>query len=126
MLLVWMLSMVYGTKEYASPGVEPTSSLVPTVGLAVGAAFVSRQRNLPFPLLDLRLFGNHTFTAAPLVLSLAMLVMSGGQFFMAQFLQTVAGYPPLDAGLLLLPISVTMVIGVMTAPGLTRCVPPAT
>ncbi|WP_067278982.1 MFS transporter [Streptomyces jeddahensis] len=125
LLLIGVLPVVYGIKEYASHGIEATSSLILALGLAVCAAFVLRQRNLASPLLDLRLFGGRTFAAALAVLALSMFVMAGAQFFLAQFLQMVSGYTPMEAGLLLLPISVMMVIGIMASPALAQKIRPA-
>ncbi|WP_223179486.1 MFS transporter [Streptomyces griseicoloratus] len=125
LLLVGVLPVVYGIKEYASHGIEATSSLVLALGLAICAASVLRQRNLESPLLDLRLFGSRTFAAALAVLSLSMFVMAGAQFFLAQFLQMVSGHTPMEAGLLMLPVSLMMVIGILASPGLAQKIRPA-
>ncbi|MFJ4685611.1 MFS transporter [Streptomyces sp. NPDC088789] len=125
LLLVGVLPVIYGVKEYASHGVGALSSLALAAGLALCTAFVLRQRTLTAPLLDLRLFRSRTFAAALAVLSLSMFVMAGAQFFLAQFLQMVSGYGPMKAGLLLLPVSVTMVVGIMASPALARRVGPA-
>lgn len=83
--------------------------LAPLVaGVVCGAAFVWWERHAPAPMLRLSLFGNRNFT----VTNLATLAIYGGlsatTFFVVLFLQQVAGYTALQAGLALMPITVLM------------------
>src|SRR6185312_15450289 len=55
------------------------------------------------PMLPLRFFRNRTFTSANVASLLMFFGMFGSIFLLTQFLQTVQGYSPLDAGLRVLP-----------------------
>lgn len=62
--LVAILPFVHGLKELARHGWEWFPAVALVFGIAVGMVFVRRQRQLEHPLLDLRMFGNRTFSAA--------------------------------------------------------------
>ncbi|MEO3811064.1 MFS transporter [Sphaerisporangium sp. B11E5] len=119
-----ILPLIYGLKELAKNGFEavPIASIV--VGVIVGVAFVRRQRSLPNPLLDLRLFNNRAFTAA-LAIMVGGGLMSGTYLLVNLYLQTVEGLSPLNAGLLLVPQTIVTVISLMMAPAIARKVRPA-
>jgi MFS transporter, DHA2 family, multidrug resistance protein len=94
-------------------------------GLAVGVAFVRRQRTLADPLLDLRLFRIPAFSAALTAFAASIFVIAGIFFFVAQYLQLVLGLSPLAAGLWTLPSAGGLVAGSMLAPLVARRVRPA-
>ena len=72
-------------------------------GAVLVAAFVVWELRSRAPMLPMRFFRNRTF-ALTQVSSLAMFFgMFGSIFLLAQFFQTVQGYSPLKAGLLILP-----------------------
>jgi predicted MFS family arabinose efflux permease len=79
-------------------------------GVACAGAFVWWERHAPAPMLDLSLFRNRNFT----VTNVATLAIYGGlsatTFFVVLFLQQVAGYTALQAGLALMPITVEMFV----------------
>jgi MFS transporter, DHA2 family, multidrug resistance protein len=89
-------------------------------GLAVGLAFVARQRRLADPLLDLSLFANRAFRAALATNTLDFFVSFGALLFTAQYLQLVLGLSPLEAGLWLLPSAAGLIAGSLLAPPLAR------
>ncbi len=74
-----------------------------TAGLALVAAFVRWEVRAPAPMLPMRFFRNRTFAATNVVSLLMFFGMFGSIFLLSQFLQTVQGYSPLDAGLRTLP-----------------------
>jgi MFS transporter, DHA2 family, multidrug resistance protein len=94
-------------------------------GLAVGVAFLRRQRRLADPLIDLRLFRAPAFSASLAVYTLGILVLFGTFFFIFQYLQLVLELSPLVAGLWTLPAFASFVVGSMVAPMLVRRVRPA-
>ncbi|PZG21118.1 MFS transporter [Nonomuraea aridisoli] len=98
MSLAAILPLVHGLKELADDPGRPVAYAAIAVGLGFGAAFVRRQRRLAEPLVDLRLFGSRTFSAALLILALAMVVQGGVYLFVSQHLQLVEGLSPLAAG----------------------------
>jgi EmrB/QacA subfamily drug resistance transporter len=84
------------------------------VGTLLLASFVAWELHVEHPMLDIRLFAHRGFTAVNLTALLFSFGMFGSIFFLTQFLQTVQGYSPLDAGIRVLPwTAITMVL----APG---------
>jgi EmrB/QacA subfamily drug resistance transporter len=77
------------------------------LGFALGAtllgAFVLWELRTSTPMLPMRFFRNRTFTAANVASLFMFFGMFGSIFLLSQFLQTVQGYSPLDAGLRTLP-----------------------
>ncbi len=121
--LVAVLAMVYGLKQIASDGVAwlPVAAIL--AGLAIGAAFVVRQRRLADPLLDLSLFRSRPFSAALIVNVVACFVAFGSFVFTAQYLQLVIGLSPLEAGLWTLPSSVGFVVSSMMSSWVVARIP---
>ncbi len=72
-----ILPIIFALKELAKNGVEAMSFIILAVGLFFGVVFVRRQRTLASPLLDLRLFGNRTFSAALIILMFGGLPKEG-------------------------------------------------
>jgi EmrB/QacA subfamily drug resistance transporter len=77
-------------------------------GLALFAAFLIHEARTPHPMLPLGLFRRRNFAAG----NLETFVMYGGMgsllFFLTLFLQQVAGYEALEAGLATMPITLVM------------------
>ncbi|KAB2352814.1 MFS transporter [Actinomadura rudentiformis] len=118
--LAAILPVVYGLKEIAKSGWEPLPATAVVAGAAFGVVFARRQRRLPDPLLDLRLFANRTFSSALVIWLLFGLIQGGSYLFFALHLQVVAGLSPMEAGLWLLPSSLAMVVGSQAAPALAQ------
>lgn len=120
MSVVAMLGVVYGLKEVAAHGVSATALASTGAGVAVGVAWVRRQRSLPDPMIDLSLFRVRSFTTALSVNFLAIFVMIGYFIFVFQYLQLVLGLSPLDAGLWGLPGAVAFISTSQWAPRVTH------
>ncbi|MGF1623848.1 MAG: MFS transporter [Alphaproteobacteria bacterium] len=118
--LVAVLAVIYGLKHIAEDGFDWLPVLAIVAGLAIGWAFVRRQRRLRDPLIDLRLLRSPAFSAALATNLLGVLVAFGSFIFMAQYLQLVLGLAPLEAGLWTVPSSVGFIIGSMSAPLIVR------
>jgi EmrB/QacA subfamily drug resistance transporter len=73
------------------------------IGAVLTAAFVLWELRAPAPMLPMRFFRNRAFSAANAASLFMFFGMFGSIFLLAQFLQTVQGYSPLDAGLRILP-----------------------
>jgi EmrB/QacA subfamily drug resistance transporter len=73
------------------------------IGAVLTAAFVLWELRAPAPMLPMRFFRSRAFAAANLASLFMFFGMFGAIFLLAQFLQTVQGYSPLDAGLRILP-----------------------
>jgi EmrB/QacA subfamily drug resistance transporter len=82
---------------------------VPLVaGIASFALFVLHEARARHPMMDLGLFRIRNFAIANLTTLSAYAGLIGGLFFVGLFLQQVAGYSPLEAGLATTPISVIL------------------
>ncbi|HZY05494.1 MAG TPA: MFS transporter [Anaeromyxobacteraceae bacterium] len=123
--LAAVLATIYGLKQTAEDGPGWLPGLCIVAGVAIGAAFVRRQRNLADPLIDLRLFRAAAFTAPLIVNALGLFVAFSAFLYTAQYLQLVLGLSPLRAGLWTLPSSLGFVVGSLLAPVLVRRLRPA-
>jgi EmrB/QacA subfamily drug resistance transporter len=72
--------------------------------------FALGERRSKSPILPLQFFRNPSFTGANLALTLVAFGLFGSFFFLGQYLQSVKGYSPLEAGVRLLPMAVTTFI----------------
>jgi MFS transporter, DHA2 family, multidrug resistance protein len=120
-----VLATVYGIKRSAAHGLGAVPALSIAAGVALGAAFATRQRRLRDPLLDIELFRVHAFTAALAANTTATFVAIGIELFTAQYLQLVLGLPPLEAGLWSVPSAGAIIAGSLLAPLLVRAARPA-
>ncbi|WP_433548504.1 MFS transporter [Streptomyces sp. CA-294286] len=118
--LVGMVAVVYAVKEAAVHGFRWDIAAAAVVGVAALYWFVRRQRTLPSPLLDMRLFQHRGFSGAVLADLLTILGLAGLVFFLSQFLQLVQGRTPLNAGLIELPAAVGAVAAGLSAGYLAR------
>jgi EmrB/QacA subfamily drug resistance transporter len=80
------------------------------VGVACFALFILREARARHPMLDLALFRIRNFWVANLTTLTAYAGLIGGLFFVTLFLQQVAGYSALEAGLATTPISVILFV----------------
>jgi EmrB/QacA subfamily drug resistance transporter len=114
-LLVAGLSMViFAVMEGPERGWTGPSILIPLLaGSASLLAFAFVERRVAFPLTDVRLFADGTFTASNLVIFTAQYNKMAIFVFGAFYLQDVLKLTPLMAGIALLP---TVVVQVFLAP----------
>ncbi|MFN8440785.1 MAG: MFS transporter [Caldilineaceae bacterium] len=125
MSLAAVLLAIYGIKQVAAHGVNWQAVLFVSTGLALGVAFVQRQRRLIDPLLDLRLFRIPEFSASLATYTIGIFAAFGSFFFVAQYLQLVLGLSPLHAGLWSVPGAITFIIGSNLAPRVVQRTRPA-
>jgi DHA2 family multidrug resistance protein-like MFS transporter len=122
--LAAVLTIIYGLKQFAQDGVRWSPALFVAAGLAVGVAFLQRQRTLPDPLIDLRLFRSFGFRAALAINALSLFVDAGLLLLAAQYLQLVLGQSPMQAGLWFVPSAGGLIAGSLLAPLVVRRIPP--
>ena len=120
MSLIAVLAVIYGLTQTAEIGFGWPPGLSVAAGLAVGVAFVRRQRTLADPLIDLRLFRVPAFDVAIAANILAIFTAVGAFLFISQYLQLVLGFSPLQAGLWTLPWAGALIAGSMLAPVIVR------
>ena len=115
-----LLPMAWAVKEIARGGVTLVPVLALAVALAVGWLFVTRQRRLTDPLVDLALFRVRAFTGALSISAVGGIVMAGTSLVAAIYLQSVVGLAPIAVGLWLIPQNIAMILGFAVVPVLAK------
>lgn len=99
--LLALSSLVLAIKTATHPPIDlGVLGAALAIGLLAGVAFVRRQRRLPHPLLDFSLFLNPAFAAGVLGAVSVTFTTGGVLLGVSQRFQWVAGYTPLQSGLL--------------------------
>nr|WP_043163266.1 MFS transporter [Salinispora tropica] len=105
-VMVGLVGAVFAIKELAHQPPSPTVLTIAVLASAVGLTlFVRRQRRLADPLLDFAIFRNPAFTSGVLAAALALFAITGLQLVTTQRFQLVAGFTPLQAGLLVAAVA---------------------
>src|SRR4029434_5423350 len=89
------------------------SGQILTLFVVAGAAlatFIFCERRSMDPMMDLKLFGDRTYSLAIITIFTAMFAIYGMLLVIMQYMQNVRGFSPTDAGLLLLPYSPSLMI----------------
>ncbi|MDA8195519.1 MAG: DHA2 family efflux MFS transporter permease subunit [Thermaerobacter sp.] len=81
--------------------------LVLTASLFLLAMAIAWELATPHPLLNLRVFRFAAFTLSNIILSIAMVALFAGIFYIPLFLQSVDGYGALTTGLIMAPSALT-------------------
>jgi DHA2 family multidrug resistance protein-like MFS transporter len=105
--MVALSALVLAIKEAAHVGqswVVPALSLL--VAVIAGVLFGRRQQRLPYPLLDFSIFRNPAFMAGVLAAAFITFAIGGIQLAATQRFQLVAGFTPLQAGLLVTGVAI--------------------
>jgi EmrB/QacA subfamily drug resistance transporter len=89
---------------------DPLVSIPLLAGTASFLLFLLHEARARHPMLDLGLFRIRNFAIANLTTLAAYAGLIGGLFFVGLFLQQVAGYSPLEAGLATTPISILLFV----------------
>ena len=80
------------------------------IAFAAFVLFLIIELKVQQPMIEMRLFNNRTFTIANLVGFITFGAFYGGNFLLPFFLKSILGYSSTTAGLVLLPLTATMVI----------------
>ncbi|GLW08179.1 MFS transporter [Microtetraspora sp. NBRC 13810] len=110
---------VYALKGLGGEGVAVPAALG-AAAVVLLAVFVVRQRRAAHPLLDLSLFADRRFRAAAVAVLCCFGCYTALLFFLTQRFQLVAGYSPVEAGLVLAPLAAANAAGAAAAPWLAR------
>jgi EmrB/QacA subfamily drug resistance transporter len=106
-----LIALLFGIIEAPSKG---WSDPIVLAGIGAGAAlligFVLWELRTSHPMLDVRFFQNRRFTAANAAITLTFFAMFGVSFLATQYLQSVLGFSPLEAGVRMLPMPLTMLV----------------
>ncbi|HET7469783.1 MAG TPA: MFS transporter [Gemmatimonadales bacterium] len=120
-----VLLVIFGLKHMAEQGPGWAGVAAIAGGLALGTAFVRRQRALSDPLIDLELFRAPAFSVSLATYALATFVAFTMYVYLAQYLQLVLGLSPLKAGLATVPMMLAFIAGSAVVPRMARRVRPA-
>jgi EmrB/QacA subfamily drug resistance transporter len=103
--------LTYGLTAWSMRGpADPTVIGPLLLGVVALVVFVATERRSGAPMLPLDIFRSRVFTAVNAVTFVVYAALGGVFFFLVVHLQVVAGFPPLEAGLALLPITVLMLV----------------
>ncbi len=109
--IVGLVSLVWAIIEAPTHGWTAPETIVGAVVAVVSiTAFVTWERRVPDPMLDVRFFRNARFSAASATIMLMFFALFGFIFLSTQFLQFVLGYSPFSAGLRTLPFAGAMIL----------------
>ena len=104
-------ALVFGIIDGGEHGFgRPQVWLACGAGLILLAAFVGWERRSSTPSLEVTLFRNPRFSAATLAVAIVFFSALGAFFFLPFYLQSVRGYSPLQAGVLVLPFAAAQLI----------------
>jgi EmrB/QacA subfamily drug resistance transporter len=81
------------------------------VSAALVAAFVWWERRAPEPMLDLSFFRSAGFSVGTVAVSVAFFALLGGIFALTQYLQFAHGYSAIEAGAIMAPMALGLVMG---------------
>ncbi len=111
LVAVALVTLLLGLNQAPAVGwsARPILALFATAAVAF-AAFLLVERRVAAPLLSLDLFRIRSFAAGTLAALLIFLAISANAFLLPFFLQLVLGYSPAEAGLMLIPTSLTMAL----------------
>jgi MFS transporter, DHA2 family, multidrug resistance protein len=79
-----------------------------TVGALAGLAFILWELHTPRALLDVRIFANIEFSAAAMIAFIFGAGMMGSTYVIPVFVQTIIGFTPLLAGLMMMPAGIML------------------
>lgn len=113
LLSVAMLGvLVYTIIEAPEYGWTDTRTLVGFGAAAIAAAcFIRWEARHVDPLLDVRLFANLRFSAASGAVTVAFFALFGFIFLITQFFQLLQGFGPLETGVRILPVALSIAVG---------------
>lgn len=119
--VLFLFALTYGIIE---AGVSSWSDGSVRISLIVGlifcALFIFWERRCSYAMIPFELFEKRTFTIPSFAIALIVFGMVGSMFFFSQLFQTVEGYSALEAGLLLMPMTLGVAVGSKFAPDVVK------
>lgn len=111
-----LLGVVYGISRAGTDGWGDTWTLASlAAGLVLLAVFLFIESRVEHPLLPTRVFLNRTRAASFVAMFFAPAAMFAMFFYLSQYIQTVMGYSPIEAGVAFLPFC----FGLVAAAGIS-------
>ena len=119
--ILFLFALTYGIIE---AGVKSWGDVDVMVSLVMGVIFcgifILWERRCSYAMIPFELFEKRTFTIPSFAIALIVFGMVGSMFFFSQLFQTVEGYSALEAGLLLTPMTLGMMIGSQLTPHVVK------
>lgn len=117
--------LIYGVVRGAAQGWGSVATLSEfAVAAVLVTAFVVRQRVATAPLVPTELFRRRNIVIGNITIPLVGVLLFATFFVITLYMQQVRGYSPIEAGLMYVPINVTMLVGAHLAPRLTGWIGP--
>lgn len=111
-LITGLIATVYAIKSgFKIESLPLATCLMLAVGVGLLTWFVRQQLSSKDPMLNLSLFSQPTICVGILMALVACAALTGVELTLAQELQFVVGYSPLQAGLFMLPLAVGSTLG---------------
>ncbi|AHF79053.1 MFS transporter (plasmid) [Sodalis praecaptivus] len=111
-LIAGLIATVYAVKSGFKVESDPLiTCLMLVAGLGLLTWFVRQQLSSADPMLDLSLFSKPTICVGILMALVACAALTGVELTLAQELQFVVGYSPLQAGLFMVPLAIGSALG---------------
>jgi EmrB/QacA subfamily drug resistance transporter len=119
--VLFLFALTYGIIEAGVSSWSDRSVRISLIiGLIFGALFILWERHCSHPMIPFELFEKRTFTIPSFAIALIVFGMVGSMFFFSQLFQTVEGYSALEAGLLLMPMTLGIAVGSKFAPDVVK------
>jgi EmrB/QacA subfamily drug resistance transporter len=119
--IVGLTALLFGIIQAPSEGwTSPLILASFAAGIVLMVAFTLWERHSDHPMLNVEFFKNPRFTAANGSITLIFFAMFGSIFLLTQYLQFVLGYTPLESGVRLLPMALTMMVVAPLSPRMVK------
>ncbi|WP_411292312.1 MFS transporter [Staphylococcus kloosii] len=116
-----MMALVWSIKSFSKEGLtHGLTWIIFLLGIALLIIFIQRNLRATYPLLDVSLFKNNTFTAGILSALISIFGMSALILLISQWLQLVQGLSPLQTGFYILPMAIGEIFATIIAPWLAQ------
>jgi EmrB/QacA subfamily drug resistance transporter len=86
------------------------------VAVVLIGTFIRWELRTAHPMLPVRIFKNRRFSAASASITAAFFALFGFVFLITQYFQLIRGYSPLEAGLRMLPVALSIAVASVVAP----------
>jgi len=107
-----LVTLTLALNEGSAWGWGSTQTVALFIASAVSfAAFALAERRADYPLMDFSFFRSRNFAGSTIVIFVMDFSFGALLFFLPLYFQELLGYSPVSAGALMLPLTVTMVVG---------------
>lgn len=111
---VGLLTLIFGIIRAGEAGWTSQTVLFSSgVAVVLLSAFTWWENHSPNPMLPLVFFKNMSFTGANAGLTISSFAMLGSMYFFSQYFQSVQGYSPLVAAIMMLPMTPAVLLSTM-------------